>query len=592
MCGITGYVGSKKCIPYIIGGLERLEYRGYDSAGIAYVKDNNVYTIKSKGKIENLKNLINTDEESYLGIGHTRWATHGEPSDTNSHPHRVGKVTLVHNGIVENYKELSDKLGGYKFRSETDSEVLAAYIDNELKKHDILEVLNSLKKVVKGSYALGIIIDGDDKLYAIRKDSPLIIGFYKYGYFIASDVPAILEYTNKYIILENNDYAVISKDRVTVYNNGKEIKKKLLTYDGDINSAMKNGYDHFMLKEIHEEPYVVMDTINEYINDYDRFEKVFGFIEKYKFIDIVACGSSYHVGLLGEHLINKYSDINIRTYIASEYRYSRHKYDKNHLIIIISQSGETADSLAVLREANKNNIDSLAIVNVYASSIAREAKKVIYTKAGSEIAVATTKAYSCQFMILSLIALYLGIKNGYLSKDIIEEYKNIGKYIAYEVKDETKIKDIAKQIYQEHDIFFLGRGIDYYLSMEASLKLKEVSYIHSEAYASGELKHGTISLIKDGTPIISIISDDDIRLKTISNIKEACSRGAYSIIISNKNISDDSIYKAFLHVCDTIDLIEPILIMAKCQLLAYYVALYNNCDIDKPRNLAKSVTVE
>lgn len=593
MCGIVGYIGREKCIPNIINGLERLEYRGYDSAGIAYIKDNKIIIEKSIGKIINLKNKINLEEDSHIGIGHTRWATHGKPSDTNSHPHKAGKITIVHNGIIENYEELKSKLKEYKFKSETDTEVLAALIDKLYNKNNnILEALKELPKYIIGSYAVGILLEEDNKLYTIRKDSPLIIGVSNNGNFIASDVPAILKYTNKYYLLDNNEYAILDKDKVTIYNNGKEIKKELLTFDGDINSAMKNGYEHFMLKEIHEQPRVIMDTIDEYINNIEKLNKTFKFIDKYEAIDIVACGSSYHVGLLGKNLITKYGKINVNVDIASEYRYTDHQYNKNHLIILISQSGETADTLAVLRNANKNNIDTLAIVNVVSSSIAREADRVIYTKAGPEISVATTKAYSSQFMILSLISLYLGLKNNYLDVSILEEYKKIDKSINKILENTKEIEEIANLIYDKKDIFYLGRKVDYALCMEASLKLKEVSYLHSEAYAAGELKHGTISLIDNNTPVISIITDDDIRLKTLSNVKEVCARGALSIIISNEKVDDKSIYKKLILVPKTIDLIEPLLVIVNCQLLAYYVAKLNGCDIDQPKNLAKSVTVE
>ena len=593
MCGIVGYIGKDKCIPKIINGLERLEYRGYDSAGLAYIKNNKIIIEKAVGKIINLKNKTNLEEDSYIGIGHTRWATHGKPSTINSHPHKKGNITIVHNGIIENYEELKKELSEYEFISETDTEVLAAIIDKLYNKYqNMLEVLNDLPNYLIGSYAVGILVENDDKLYAIRKDSPLIIGVSDNGNFIASDVPAILKYTNKYYLLDNNEYAILYKDKVEIYNNKNIQTKELLTFDGDINSAMKNGYEHFMLKEINEQPTVIMNTINEYINNLDKLNDTFSFIDKYDNVDIVACGSSYHVGLLGKQLITKYSNINVLVDIASEYRYTKHNYTKNHLIILISQSGETADTLAVLKDANENNIDTLAIVNVISSSIARLASRVIYTKAGTEISVATTKAYSAQFMILSLIALYLGLKNSLLDKNIIKEYEKIEIYLNDILKDTSNIEDIAKLIHNHKDIFYLGRKVDYALCMEASLKLKEISYIHSEAYAAGELKHGTISLIEKDTPVISIITDDDIRLKTLSNVKEVCARGALSIIISNEKIEDSSLYNKVITVPKTIDLIEPILVIVNCQLLAYYVAKLNNCDIDQPKNLAKSVTVE
>lgn len=592
MCGIVGYIGKNKCIPIIINGLESLEYRGYDSAGIAYKVNNKTNIKKEEGQIKVLKTTLNMDIKSYEGIGHTRWATHGKPSKLNSHPHHVGKVTLVHNGIIENYESLKKELN-YKPLGETDSEIVAALIDKLYREEkDMIKVLDILKSKLIGSYALAIMLDNDNNLYAIRKDSPLIIGTSKDGNFIASDVPAILKYTNKYYLLVNNEYVVMDKNKVSFYKNGKKINKNIQTFNFDVESAMKGEYEHFMLKEIYEQPKVIMDTISEYISNINVLKSKFKSLEEYEIIDIVGCGSAYHVGLVGKKLITKYSNIVVNVDIASEYRYNKHIYSNKHLIILISQSGETADTLAVLRKANEKNIDTLAIVNVVGSSIAREAKKVIYTKAGPEIAVATTKAYTCQLAILSLIAFYFGVCNKLLDEDNLNEYSDLYNEIKNILKSTKKEEKIAKLINKSNDIFFLGRKIDYCLALEASLKLKEISYIHSEAYAAGELKHGSISLIDIGTPVISIVSDDDIRLKTLSNIKEVCARGALSIIISNEEILDKDIYKSLILIPKKIDLIESILIIIKCQLIAYYVAKLNGCNIDKPRNLAKSVTVE
>ena len=592
MCGIIGYIGKDKCIPKIISGLESLEYRGYDSSGISYILNGKIKIEKEVGKIENLKKIINMDLESYIGIGHTRWATHGKPCKENSHPHQSGKITLVHNGIIENYEELKKNLKDYHYVSETDSEVVASLIDSLYKKDsDMIKVLNSLKDYLIGSYALGILVENSDKLYAIRKNSPLIIGVSENGNFIASDVPAILRYTNKYYLLDNDEYAILEKDKVTIYNNGKVVEKELLTFEGSVDSAMKNGYDHFMLKEIYEQKDVVLKTIKKYL-DINNLKELLTGLENYTGIDIIGCGSSYHVGLAGKSLITKYGKIPVNVEIASEYRYQEHFYTDKHLIILISQSGETADSLAVLRQVKEKNIDTLAIVNVIGSSIAREADKVIYTKAGPEISVATTKAYSCQFIILSLIAFYLGLKNNLVKEEDIKIYHDLEKEIADILEDTTDTKEVANMIHDRKDIFYLGRKIDYSLCMEASLKLKEISYLHSEAYAAGELKHGTISLIDDSTPVISIITDDSIALKTLSNVKEVCARGAISIIISNKEIEDKNVYQKLILVPKVSEFIEPILVMIKCQLIAYYVAKVNGCDIDKPRNLAKSVTVE
>ncbi len=592
MCGIIGYIGKDKCIPNIISGLESLEYRGYDSSGIAYMLNDKIKIEKEVGKIENLKKIINIDEESYLGIGHTRWATHGKPCKVNSHPHQSGKVTLVHNGIIENYEELKKKLKDYNYISETDSEVVAALIDYLYKQEkDMIKVLNNLKDYLIGSYALGILIENDDKLYAIRKNSPLIIGVSENGNFIASDVPAILKYTNKYYLLDNDEYVILEKDKVTIYNNGKIVKKELLTFEGSMDSAMKNGYDHFMLKEIYEQKEVITKTIKKYL-DINNLNELLNGLEDYTGIDIIGCGSSYHVGLASKSLITKYGKIPVNVEIASEYRYTEHFYTKNHLVILISQSGETADSLAVLRQVKEKNIATLAIVNVVGSSIARESDKVIYTKAGPEISVATTKAYSCQFIILSLIAFYLGLKNNLLKEEDIKVYYDLEKEIAKILEVTSDTEEVANMIHDKKDIFYLGRKIDYSLCMEASLKLKEISYLHSEAYAAGELKHGTISLIEENTPVISIITDDSIALKTLSNVKEVCARGAMSIIISNQKIEDKNVYQKLILVSKVSEFIEPLLVIIKCQLIAYYVAKMNGCDIDKPRNLAKSVTVE
>lgn len=592
MCGIIGYIGKDKCIPKIISGLESLEYRGYDSSGISYIINDEIKIEKEVGKIENLKKIINMNEESYIGIGHTRWATHGKPCKVNSHPHQSGKVTLVHNGIIENYEELKKNLKGYHYISETDSEVVASLIDSLYKKdNDMVKVLNSLKDYLIGSYALGILIEDSDKLYAIRKDSPLIIGVSETGNFIASDVPAILKYTNKYYLLDNDEYTILEKDKVTIYHDGKVVEKDLFTFEGSIDSAMKNGYDHFMLKEIYEQKDVVLKTIKNYL-DIKSLNELLNGLENYTGIDIIGCGSSYHVGMASKNLIMKYGKIPVNVEIASEYRYQEHFYTDKHLVILISQSGETADSLAVLRQVKEKKIDTLAIVNVIGSSIAREADKVIYTKAGPEISVATTKAYSCQFIILSLIAFYLGLKNHLLEKENINIYYDLEKQISSILEDTTDTKEVANMIHDKKDIFYLGRKIDYSLCMEASLKLKEISYLHSEAYMAGELKHGTISLIDDNTPVISIITDDSIFLKTLSNVKEVCARGAISIVISNREIEDKNIYQKLILVPKVSEFIEPILVIIKCQLIAYYVAKMNGCDIDKPKNLAKSVTVE
>ena len=597
MCGIVGYSGNnKKAIPVIISGLESLEYRGYDSAGIAYVKDNKINIIKEEGKIVNLKKELNLHEESNLGIGHTRWATHGKPTKENSHPHHVGRITLVHNGIIENYIELKEELikKGYNFKSETDTEVACALIDS-LYDGNVVETINKAIKKMRGSFAFGILVDGDDCLYATRLTSPLIIAKGDNEYYIASDVPAILKYTNKYMLLDDYDIAKISGDKVTVYNNLKEVKKDILTFVGDMEAGMKNGYDHFMLKEIHEQDKVIKNTIGHYFDGtIESLIKNLPDLTKYNKIDIVACGSAYHTGLVGKNLIEKYASIPVTCEVASEYRYKRSFYDNKTLVILVSQSGETADTLAALRKAKEDGIDTLAIVNVVGSSIAREAKYVLYIKAGCEIAVATTKAYTAQIAIFSLIAIYLAYTKKLLNNndltEIIDEINNLPNIINETLKN-TDFIDIANKIYKRKDIFFIGRGIDYALSMEGSLKLKEISYINSVAYAAGELKHGTISLIENGTPVIAISTDNNLREKTISNIKEVKARDAYTIFITNKKIEGD-FYDDIIVVNKIHELLQPIITIIPLQLLAYEVAKLNNCDIDKPRNLAKSVTVE
>ena len=592
MCGIVGFNGKSNCIDVIIKGLESLEYRGYDSAGIAYTLDNKITIKKSEGRISNLKEKLVEGETSNLGIGHTRWATHGCANETNAHPHRVGKVTVVHNGIIENYAELKEtELSEYTFKSETDTEVVAALIDKLLKENTILNVLSHLDKYLIGNYALGILIEGDNNLYAIRKNSPLIIGVSNEGNFIASDVPAILTYTNKYYLLDNDEYAVLTKDDVKIYYKGELQKKKLKTFDFDATVAMKNGYDHYMLKEIYEQPELVNKLTSIYLSSEKEFINKFKGLERYDSIDIVACGSAYHAGMVGSYLISEYSDIDIKVDIASEYRYTKHHYSRKHLIMVISQSGETADTLAVIRDAKAKGIDTMAIVNVEGSSIAREADKVYYTYAGPEIAVATTKGYTTQVIVLSYMAMYLGIKN-HKCKFNRSKYDEISSVLKNILEDVSDIKDIAKKIHKENKIFYIGRKIDYALCLEASLKLKEVSYINAVAYAAGELKHGTISLIDEETPVISIITDDDIRLKTLSNTKEVCARGAHSILITNDDVTDKKIINDIIVVEKVDKLLQSLPIIIKCQLLGYYVALNNGCDIDKPRNLAKSVTVE
>lgn len=602
MCGIIGYVGkSNNALHIIIDGLKALEYRGYDSAGIAYSKNNKIEIIKEKGKIINLETKINFDIKSNLGIGHTRWATHGEPSVVNSHPHKVGKITLVHNGIIENYEELKTILKGYNytFNSETDTEVACALIDklyNE--KNDIVKVLNKASNLIRGSYAFGIICDDDpNTLYATRKDSPLIVALKDNEYFIASDVPAILKNTNQYMLLDDYDIVKISNEGLTIYNQKLEvITKPTKIFEGNFEAAEKNGYEHFMLKEINEQSTVIKDTMFPYLEGgIDSLIHKMPDLTKYNEFDIVACGSAYHTGLVGKTLIEKYASIPVNVDIASEYRYKKLFFNKKKLLILVSQSGETADTLACLRIAKEHNIDTLAIVNVVGSSIAREAKEVLYIKAGCEIAVATTKAYLAQLSMFSLIALNLGITRNKIKEKDIEKIIQDIHILPSLINDVLKnsYKNLAKKIYKHNDVFFIGRGIDYCLSLEGTLKLKEISYIHSEAYPAGELKHGTISLIKEKTPVISIVTDENIAEKSISNIREVKARGAYVILLTTNNLDKDYDFCDYKIVVPNVHtIIQSILTIIPLQLLSYEVAKLKECDIDKPRNLAKSVTVE
>lgn len=581
MCGIIGYVGEKRfSIDVIIDGLRHLEYRGYDSAGIAYVKDNNVVIEREVGRISNLESVLKKDT-SHIGIGHTRWATHGKPTKENAHPHKVGNITLVHNGIIDNFMELKSVLmsEGYTFKSDTDTEVAAAYIDSLYKENnDMIKSLSICVNKFLGSYAFGIINELEtDVLYALRKDSPLIIGVGENENFIASDVPSILKYTNKYIDIENDEIVKITKDKVTVYDkNYNIINKEISVFEGDANLVEKNGYETYMLKEIHEEAEVIKKTSESSI-DFD--------ITKYDEIDIVACGSAYHAGLVGKYMIEKLCNIKVNVCIASEYQYDKHFYKGKTLVIAISQSGETADTKKCVNIANNMGVDTLGIVNVKGSSIARICKHVIYTLAGPEIAVATTKAYLAQITTLILLA----VKN---SKEKIntEDLQKLPYYIETLInKDYTSL---ANMLMTKDDIYFIGRGIDYALCMEGSLKLKEISYIHSEAYPAGELKHGTISLISEGTPVIVVATSDELYLKTISNAKEVKARGAFVILVTDKEVINEGVYDELISIPKVTEELRLILTIIPLQLISYEVAKLRGNDIDKPKNLAKSVTVE
>ena len=589
MCGIVSYAGNKDVIRRIITGLKSLEYRGYDSAGIAYMKDNKINIIKKEGRICNLEKEINYDDEASIGIAHTRWATHGKADDINSHPHRQGKITLVHNGIIENYDILKKELikKGYIFKSDTDTEVAAAVIDDLYNENnDMIKAISLATEILKGSYAFNIINDDiSDKIFGIRKDSPLIVGISEDGNILASDIPATLHVTNRYVVLDNYDIVVLDKDHVKFYDiKGKEIKKEVKIFANDNEVISKGGYDHYMLKEINEESEVVKKLISLYTNSGKVNDDLFD-IRKYKNIDIVACGSASFAGQVGKYYIEKYANIRTSVYFASEYRYQKNFFDNDTLVILISQSGETADTLAALKLAKENNIDTLAIVNRRDSSIAREAKDVIYTEAGIEIAVATTKAYLAQVIVLLLLAIK-GINN---ETEILEDLKLLPNIITKYIND-YDYENIADLIKDKEHIFYLGRGIDYYLSMEGSLKLKEISYIHSEAFQAGELKHGSISLIDENFGVIAVVTDKSICDKTISNLKEVSARGAKIIAITN--IKDDNFSDYKILVDDYSEVLNPLTVVIPMQLIAYNTAKKKNCDIDKARNLAKSVTVE
>lgn len=591
MCGIVGYIGKdKKAIAVLLTGLTHLEYRGYDSAGIAYILDDNLIIKKESGRIKKLKESINLNDKSNIGIGHTRWATHGAPNQINSHPHKSGCITLVHNGIIENYlelkKELTDK--GYQFISDTDTEVAAVLLNDEyLKYGNMLDAIKAFIKRVTGAYAMAIICDKEkDALYAIKKNSPLIIGLGNEDNYLASDVPAIIDYTNKYITLEDGSYAKVTKDKILLYDkDNNKIEPIIKTFDSKSESIDLNGYDHYMIKEIYEEPEVIKNTTNIEIPNISGYNKIV----------IVSCGSAMHAGLIGKNLIEKYAGIPVEVEIASEFRYKPLFIDKNTLVIAVSQSGETADTLEAVKIAKEYGSHTLGIINVKESSIARTVDDVIYTKAGREIAVATTKAYLAQVEVLSIIAYHLSKEKKDLPeiKIFLSDLKKLPIIIEEVLNREDNYKEIAKIIYQNKNMFYIGRGIDYAICMEGSLKIKEISYLHSEAYPAGELKHGTISLIDNGTPVFGIVTDPSIADKTISNLKEVKSRGAYVIYITTDNLDKEGdFYDKKVVLPNTNPLLQPLVNIIPLQLIAYHVAKLNNCDIDKPRNLAKSVTVE
>lgn len=608
MCGIVGYIGNKDATNILIEGLEKLEYRGYDSAGIAVVNNHKINFAKHKGRLSILRDSLEKNNlEGNVGIGHTRWATHGEPSDLNSHPHLNpgNALAVVHNGIIENYLILKEELieKGYEFVSDTDTEVIPYLLDYYYN-GNFLETVQTVVSKLEGSYALGIIDKNNpDILIAVRKDSPLIIGAGEGENFIASDIPAILSHTRKVYLLENDEMAVLKKDSIEIMKtDGTKVDKEIYNVDWDVEAAEKGGYDHFMLKEIHEQPKAIKDTISPRIDKNGKVNiKEFSLNEEYmkniNKVYMVACGTAYHAGLVGKALIEKYAKIPVITDVASEFRYGNPFIDKNTLMIVVSQSGETADTLAALRLAKEKKAKVLAITNVVGSTVSREADYVFYTWAGPEIAVASTKAYTTQLVSLALISMDIAIKRGttegIIAKGIVEEIRELSEKINVMLKYIDEIKNMADNIYKSEDIFFIGRGLDYYLAMEGSLKLKEISYIHSEAMAAGELKHGTLALIDRGTPVIAIATQDKLYDKMLSNIKEVKARGAFVIgVVKESNKEIEKIVDKVVYIPEVKDELSPTLAVVPLQLLAYYVALKRNCDIDKPRNLAKSVTVE
>lgn len=583
MCGIVGYIGFREPKDVLVEGLKTLEYRGYDSAGIALKNDTSVQIIKEVGRIASLEEKINKEKliDSHIGIAHTRWATHGGVTEVNAHPHTVGRVTLVHNGIIENAMELKKKLSGegVLFKTETDTEVLTALIDYYYDNDPIMAIERAINDV-RGSYALAIIFKDQDKLFAVRKDLPLIVGYGDKEYFVASDISAIINYTNRYSLLDENEIVTLDFNGISVVKDDKEIKKEVLVTELTAESKEKCGYEHYMLKEIMEEPVVLEKTLKPFIDNFDNIFDVSGYEE----IHIVACGSAMYAGMIGKSLLEENSNIRVLCEVASEYRYKKILYDRKTLVVVISQSGETADTIAAMRKAKENGALTLAIVNVKGSTIARESDRQIFIEAGPEIAVATTKAYILQVAVMALLACRVAGK-----KDIVDELKRLPRLLKEVVDKRDTYLEIAKKISDREDIFFIGRKIDYAISLEGSLKLKEVSYIHSEAYQAGELKHGTISLIDKGTPVFAIVTEDDIKEKTISNICEVKARGAMIIVVSNE---DGFECDYLIKVPRVSEFLQPILVVPCLQLIAYEVAKIRGCDIDKPKNLAKSVTVE
>ncbi len=606
MCGIVGYIGERDCTEVLLDALSKLEYRGYDSAGIAVFEDGEITVEKSKGELKNLRDKIdkNHKPDGHCGIGHTRWATHGEPSDINSHPHGSRRVSIVHNGIIENYKDIKKFLAGkgYTFVSETDTETVAKLLDYYYQGDPIEAIIKTLNDI-RGAYALGILFkDYPDCIFAVRKDSPLIIGAGKQENFIASDVPAILKYTRDYYLLEENEIATIKSDKIEFCDiHRQKIEKQVQVSNLDMDSAEKGGYEHFMLKEIHEQPTAVRTTIAPRIvggmPDLSECGLTLEDLKKYRKFFIVACGTAMHAGMVGKYVIEKLARTEVTVDIASEFRYRDPIVTPNDLVIVISQSGETADTKAALHLAHKKGAKVLSIVNVKGSSIARESDMVIYTHAGPEISVASTKAFSVQMSVMYLLAFEMAYAKGHINKAecmrLTAELAKIPDMIDKTMECEQKCKYVASKLITAQSLLYIGRGLDYALSMEGSLKLKEISYIHSESYAAGELKHGTISLVDDGMPVIGVATQSELIEKTVSNIVEVKSRGAFTITVCKEGTEfSEDVMDEVIELPVLEDVLMPMLTVIPLQFIAYYTAVLKGLNVDKPRNLAKSVTVE
>ena len=608
MCGIVGYVGEREAIEVLVNGLSKLEYRGYDSAGVAVIEDKQIKVKKCKGRLKNLEaKLKEKPLMGNIGIGHTRWATHGEPSDINSHPHsnETIAISVVHNGIIENYAQLKQWLKdkGYKFSSETDTEVIPNLLDYYYA-GDLLDAVIKVTSKLEGSYAIGVMCNNEpDKVVAVRKDSPLIVGVGKDEYFIASDIPAILNYTRDVYYLDDKEFVVLDKKGVNIYSEDREVINKDISHiTWSVDAAEKDGYEDFMLKEIHEQPKAIRDTmksrivLNNPIN-LDDIKLTKEDLDKIDRIYIVACGTAYNAGIIGKNVIEKLARISVETDIASEFRYKDPIITKDTLVIVLSQSGETADTLAVLRDSKAKGAKTIAVTNVVGSSIAREAHNVLYTWAGPEIAVASTKAYVTQLIILYSIALHLADLRETISNEEIEKIKTEMLLLPDKVQrildNKEEIQKFASKHYNEKDMYFLGRGMDYGVAMEAALKLKEISYIHSEAYAGGELKHGTIALIEKGIVVVALFTQEKLVDKMVSNIQEVLTRGAEVLgVMCEKDSYNKELIESKIIIPDTLDILTPVLSVVPLQLFAYYVSKARGLDVDKPRNLAKSVTVE